>query len=45
MLIEEIEIKGMAHITGGGIPENLPRCMGAEFIPYIDTIISSYMFI
>ena len=36
MLIEEIEIKGMAHITGGGIPENLPRCMGAEFIPYID---------
>ena len=36
MLIEEIEIKGMAHITGGGIPENLPRCMGDEFIPYID---------
>ena len=37
MLSENIEIKAMSHITGGGIPENLPRCMPSDFIPYIDT--------
>ena len=33
---ENIDIKGMAHITGGGILENLPRCIPDHFLPYID---------
>tara|TARA_Y100000766_G_scaffold159792_1_gene137310 strand:- start:71 stop:1120 length:1050 start_codon:yes stop_codon:yes gene_type:complete len=36
-LAENIQIKAMSHITGGGIPENLPRCIPSHFIPYIDT--------
>jgi phosphoribosylformylglycinamidine cyclo-ligase len=30
------EIHGMAHITGGGLPENIPRCLGPEQSVQID---------
>ena len=31
-----LEIHGMAHITGGGLPENLPRCLPPEMSIDID---------
>ncbi len=31
-----LKIHGMAHITGGGLPENLPRCLGANQSVKID---------
>ncbi len=36
ILSENIGIKAMAHITGGGIPENLPRCIPSNVLPFID---------
>ncbi|NEP19124.1 MAG: phosphoribosylformylglycinamidine cyclo-ligase [Leptolyngbya sp. SIO4C1] len=35
-LRQGLAIRAMAHITGGGLPENLPRCLGAEQSIYID---------
>lgn len=33
-----LEIHGMAHITGGGLPENLPRCVSADQSVDIDPL-------
>jgi phosphoribosylformylglycinamidine cyclo-ligase len=33
-----IPIHGMAHITGGGLPENLPRCLPAGMHAVIDPL-------
>jgi len=35
-LMDEVPILGMAHITGGGIPENLPRCLPKGLKAHID---------
>ena len=35
-LLETQPILGMAHITGGGIPENLPRCLPDGLKPQVD---------
>lgn len=34
-LLEKFNINGMAHITGGGLIENLPRCMGENLSPVV----------
>jgi phosphoribosylformylglycinamidine cyclo-ligase len=36
-LLEEVEVHGMAHITGGGLPENLPRVLPEGLAAEIDT--------
>ena len=35
-LINEVPVLGMANITGGGIPENLPRCLPKGLRPHVD---------
>jgi phosphoribosylformylglycinamidine cyclo-ligase len=36
-LMQQITIKGMAHITGGGITENVPRVLPANVVADIDS--------
>ena len=36
MLLDEIPILGMAHITGGGIPGNLSRCLPEGITAHVD---------
>ena len=35
-LMDEFPILGMAHITGGGIPGNLPRCLPKGLTAHVD---------
>ncbi len=36
LLMENLSIHGMTHITGGGLPENLPRIFPTGLLPHID---------
>jgi phosphoribosylformylglycinamidine cyclo-ligase len=36
-LIEAIDVRGLAHITGGGLPENLPRVLPEGCHAVVDT--------
>ena len=41
-LLNEVPVLGMANITGGGIPENLPRCIPDGLIADIDYDLWTY---
>ena len=36
-LMEQVDIKGMAHVTGGGFIENIPRMFKGDFTAVIDS--------
>ncbi|MFN3714971.1 MAG: phosphoribosylformylglycinamidine cyclo-ligase [Alcanivoracaceae bacterium] len=36
-LIEQVDVRAMAHITGGGLPENLPRVLPDGVTAWVDT--------
>ena len=36
LLSKKIPVRGMAHITGGGLPENLPRCLPKGLHAFVD---------
>jgi phosphoribosylformylglycinamidine cyclo-ligase len=36
-LIEQVEVRSLCHITGGGLPENLPRVLPPNTVAKIDT--------
>ncbi len=36
LLLNKVPLHGMAHITGGGLPENLPRCLPKGLNAFVD---------